>query len=104
MLRSLLVPADSRRKVAKARETEADAVVLDWEDAVADGAKADARLYTVEALRAGLSGVQLMLVRISRVGCGNFREDCRALGERLPGGIMLRNAGRRRMFMSSRNS
>ena len=84
MLRSLLfVPADSQRKLAKARETEADALVLDWEDSVGDGEKAAARRRTVEALGAGSPRGQVMLVRVNRAGSDAFREDCQALSERL---------------------
>jgi len=90
MLRSLLfVPADSQRKLAKARETEADALVLDWEDSVGDGEKAAARRRTVEALGAGSPRGQVMLVRVNRAGSDAFREDCQALSARLPDGIML---------------
>ena len=54
-LRSLLfAPGDSERKIAKALGGEADAVILDLEDAVAPAAKETARLY-VASLLPGLS-------------------------------------------------
>jgi citrate lyase subunit beta/citryl-CoA lyase len=46
----LSVPATSERKLAKARETEADEVVIDLEDSVAADAKGDARNAAVGAL------------------------------------------------------
>ena len=46
----LSVPASSQRKLAKAAELSADEVVIDLEDAVAIGAKDEARAATVAAL------------------------------------------------------
>jgi citrate lyase subunit beta / citryl-CoA lyase len=46
----LSVPGSSERKLAKAAELTADEVVIDLEDAVAVGAKDDARAATVAAL------------------------------------------------------
>ena len=39
----LFVPADSERKLAKARDTAADALILDLEDSVAASARPHAR-------------------------------------------------------------
>jgi citrate lyase subunit beta / citryl-CoA lyase len=90
MLRSLLfVPADSERKLAKAKEVRADALVLDLEDAVAPAAKAAARRRMAEALQTGMRRDCVMLVRVSGVGSETFRDDCEALGACLPDGIML---------------
>jgi citrate lyase subunit beta/citryl-CoA lyase len=46
----LSVPGSSERKLAKAAELAADEVVIDLEDAVAVGAKDDARAATVATL------------------------------------------------------
>ena len=39
----LFVPADSERKISKALDSEADAIIFDLEDSVAAGQKAAAR-------------------------------------------------------------
>jgi citrate lyase subunit beta/citryl-CoA lyase len=58
-LRSLLfVPGDSERKIARARDCGADALILDLEDSVAPSEKANAR--------ARVSG----LIELSRNGPG----------------------------------
>ena len=49
----LYLPASNPRAVEKARGLNADAVILDLEDAVAPDAKAEARAAAVEALKAG---------------------------------------------------
>jgi citrate lyase subunit beta/citryl-CoA lyase len=49
----LYLPASNARAIEKARGLNADAVILDLEDAVAPDAKADARAAAVEALSAG---------------------------------------------------
>lgn len=56
-LRSVLfLPASNPRAIEKARESAADAVVLDLEDAVAPEAKADAREQALAALNQGFPG------------------------------------------------
>ena len=53
MLRSLLfVPGDSERKIAKAADSAADALILDVEDSVLPERKAEARGLCREALQA----------------------------------------------------
>ncbi len=49
----LYLPASNARAIEKARGLNADAVILDLEDAVAPDAKSDARKAAVEALTAG---------------------------------------------------
>lgn len=49
----LYLPASNARAIEKARGLNADAVILDLEDAVAPDAKAEARRAAVEALTAG---------------------------------------------------
>lgn len=49
----LYLPASNARAIDKARGLDADAVILDLEDAVAPDAKAEARQAAVEALEAG---------------------------------------------------
>lgn len=55
----LFLPASSPRAVDKARGLNCDVAVLDLEDAVAPGSKADAREAAVEAIRGGGFGPRL---------------------------------------------
>ncbi|HEX4834407.1 MAG TPA: CoA ester lyase [Trebonia sp.] len=59
------VPASSGRFLAKARDLAADEVMLDLEDSVAPGAKADARGLAVAALAAGGWEGKLIAVRVN---------------------------------------
>jgi citrate lyase subunit beta/citryl-CoA lyase len=64
----LYVPGSNRRALEKARTVEADAVILDLEDAVAPSAKEDARREVGEALRAGGWGHRERAVRVNGPG------------------------------------
>lgn len=87
-MRSLLfVPADSERKIARARESGADVVILDLEDSVAGGAKADAR-RTAAAMLAGRRGTPLF-VRVNSFQSGHLEADLEALSGLRPDGLML---------------
>jgi citrate lyase subunit beta / citryl-CoA lyase len=72
--RSLLfVPADSDRKMVKARQAGADAVIFDLEDSVAPAAKAQARLN----MRAQLDAprASLRIVRVNAADTDWYLED-----------------------------
>ena len=82
-LRSLLfAPGSDERKLRRALESEADAVVADLEDAVADDAKAAARDLVVSILREH-SGACAVCVRINGVDTDLWEDDLAAL-EGLP--------------------
>lgn len=91
-MRSLLfVPGDSPRKLAKALDAGADALLIDLEDSVALANKPSARVETrafIEA-HAGRAGVPAIFVRVNAVGSGLIDEDLKAA--LVPGvaGIML---------------
>jgi citrate lyase subunit beta/citryl-CoA lyase len=73
----LFAPGDSARKCEKAAASEADAVILDLEDAVAEANKPTARVLVGEALAAGLgrtAGPQLW-VRINPIGMAHAPLD-----------------------------
>ena len=61
----LSVPASNPRFVARAAQTEADAVLFDLEDSVAPARKADTRALIVRALNETDFGGKLRLVRIN---------------------------------------
>jgi len=87
-LRSLLFcPADSERKIAKARDAGADAVVIDLEDSVAPGAKRDAR----DLAKAALAGPRqvAIIVRVNAVETSFYLGDVAAVVSGAPEAIML---------------
>ncbi len=75
----LFVPGDRPERFDKALNSNADRVIIDLEDAVAQGRKAEARA----ALSGWLSGDRRVLVRINAAGSDEFDEDLRLL--QLPG-------------------
>lgn len=86
----LFVPGDRPDRFEKALESGADVVVLDLEDAVAAGSKAEAR----EAVAAWLSTKRpAAYVRVNAASTGWLAEDLRAIAGR-PGlvGVMLPKA------------
>jgi len=86
----LFVPADSERKVAKALESEADAIIFDLEDSVAPQQKAAARTL-VKGLPARSGGPQWW-VRINPLGSEYLRDDLELLGVADIHGIVLPKA------------
>lgn len=91
-MRSLLfVPGDSSRKLAKALESGADALILDLEDSVAPGAKASAREATAGFLReaAALATRPRLFVRVNALTSGLTDADLDAVIPARPDGVML---------------
>lgn len=86
----LFVPADSEKKIARALESEADAIIFDLEDSVAPTAKARAR----EILK-GLpkrSGGPEWWVRINPLRTDDHRQDLEIIGIADVRGIVLPKA------------
>ena len=86
----LFAPGDSEKKMTKATEGEADIVIFDLEDAVADDAKPAAR----EAIRDFLGGRSeeeraRLWVRVNPLDGPHTRADLAAIMPAKPGGIML---------------
>ncbi len=83
----LFAPADSARKMEKALASAADAVILDLEDSVAEGRKAEAR----DVLRGMLPGVERagVIVRVNPVGTAHHLADLAAVVPGAPDAIML---------------
>jgi citrate lyase beta subunit len=85
----LFTPGDSERKIAKGAAAGADAVVLDLEDGVALGRKAEARATVRKALEEIEFQATERLVRINPVGTGLETEDlAEVLGGR-PDGVVV---------------
>lgn len=88
-MRSLLfVPGDSPRKFARARETAADALIIDLEDAVLPDAKLAARSQVLAMLREG-RGRQKLFVRINAFDTGLAATDLAAVMPGAPDGVFL---------------
>jgi citrate lyase subunit beta / citryl-CoA lyase len=86
----LFVPADSEKKVGKAMESEADAVIFDLEDSVAPGQKAVARQILKSLGRR--SGGPQWWVRVNPLGSEHHKDDLDVIGIADLHGIVLPKA------------
>lgn len=86
----LFVPADSEKKIAKALESEADAIIFDLEDSVAPGQKAAARAILKDL--PARSGGPLWWVRINPIGSEHHKDDLAVLAKPDMAGIVLPKA------------
>ncbi|GAA4339610.1 CoA ester lyase [Pigmentiphaga soli] len=88
-MRSLLfVPGHDARKLAKAPDAGADALILDLEDSVPEGEKARARQVCAEFVAAHRERLPLF-VRINGLATGHALPDLAAVVRAAPHGIML---------------
>ena len=88
-LRSFLfVPGDSERKLARGLVSQADALILDLEDAVAPARKALAQGMVAAALAARAAGGPQLWVRINPMDAGGL-DDLAAVVRAAPDGIMV---------------
>jgi citrate lyase subunit beta/citryl-CoA lyase len=85
----LFVPADSERKLQKAGETGADALILDLEDAVAPPLRSEARQRAADYIR----GKQNIWVRINPIDTEDSAADLDAVMPAAPAGIVLPKPG-----------
>jgi citrate lyase subunit beta/citryl-CoA lyase len=83
----LFVPADSERKLQKARSSGADALILDLEDSVAESARPEARRLAAEFLQKKCDAD--VWVRINPLDSADALEDLKAIMPVAPGGIVL---------------
>jgi citrate lyase subunit beta/citryl-CoA lyase len=83
----LFVPADSERKLGKAADCGADALILDLEDSVAADRRTAARQLAVEFL--GSQSHAETWVRINPLGSSDALDDLRAVVPAGPHGIVL---------------
>ncbi|HEY3779413.1 MAG TPA: CoA ester lyase [Rhizomicrobium sp.] len=89
ILRSLLfVPADSERKLEKARATKADALILDLEDSVSAKRRPHAR-QLVREFGGHAAGRPAIWVRVNPVGSADYKDDLDAAVAARPAGIVL---------------
>jgi citrate lyase subunit beta/citryl-CoA lyase len=85
----LFAPGDSERKMEKATAGTADRVILDLEDAVAEGEKPKARSMVSAFLAANAKERQRIWVRINPIQGPHALADLVAIVGSRPGGIML---------------
>jgi citrate lyase subunit beta/citryl-CoA lyase len=94
-MRSLLfVPADSQRKLEKALGCGADALILDLEDSVAHGAKAEARALAAQGIAAARSAgpAPMLFVRVNSLDTGLTDADLDGVMPAAPDAIVLPKA------------
>lgn len=90
MIRSwLFVPGDHPRKMERSFDSGADALIFDWEDAVAPANKPAARSLGRVILNAAPARRPALFVRVSGLGTRFFEEDLAALPLELLQGIVL---------------
>jgi citrate lyase subunit beta/citryl-CoA lyase len=85
----LFVPGDRPERIAKARASGADAVVVDLEDAVAPANKAAARA----AVAGALDAAQPVVLRINGADTGWFDDDAKLAAHPGVSAVMLPKAG-----------
>lgn len=96
MMRSLLfVPGDSERKLAKAADSGADALILDLEDSVSQSRKVEARQIVASFLTKAQrgAGTPWLIVRINALDTGLSDDDLAAVVSASPDIILLPKAG-----------
>lgn len=85
----LFVPADSDRKLAKAAEAGADALILDLEDSVAPSMKEAARAKARDYLKSASASGAKICVRMNALDTNFWREDLEAVVPHRPHAILV---------------
>ncbi|MBS1786717.1 MAG: CoA ester lyase [Acidobacteria bacterium] len=89
-MRSLLfVPGVSEKMMLKARDTDADALILDLEDAVSPDRKAEARQTVMRMLGDVEFGGKPVFVRVNRFDTGFGEDDAKAISASKAYGAVL---------------
>jgi len=85
----LYMPGANARALDKARTLDADALILDLEDAVAPDAKAQARAQVAAALREGGYGRRECIVRVNALDTPWGMDDLRAIAQAGADAVLL---------------
>lgn len=88
----LFVPGDSARKIERSLAGDAEALILDWEDAVAPAAKGAAREVTVAALAAARPPAARCWIRVNALDSPHFAADLVGLPVAAIAGVVLPKA------------
>jgi citrate lyase subunit beta/citryl-CoA lyase len=86
---ALYMPGSNVRAIRKARELDADAVILDMEDSVAPAAKAEARALACTAVREGGFGRRAVVLRINGLATPWGADDLDAAIAAAPDAILV---------------
>jgi len=89
----LYMPGANERALEKAKGIDADALILDLEDAVAPDAKADARERVCAAVRSGEYGHRELMIRVNGLGTQWHDDDIAAAAAAGPDGIVVPKVG-----------
>ena len=85
----LYMPGSNTRALEKAKTLAADALILDLEDAVAPSAKADARGFVCNAVKAGGYGKRELVIRINSLTSEWGMDDLSAAVQAEPDAILV---------------
>lgn len=87
----LFVPADSERKLTKALSSEADCLILDLEDSVSSGRKAEARRIAAAFLAQAASRAvrPYLMVRVNALSTGLADDDLAGVMAGRPDAVLL---------------
>jgi citrate lyase subunit beta / citryl-CoA lyase len=85
----LYMPGSNARALEKARALQADALILDLEDAVAPDAKAMARNQVADAVKAGGFGKREIVIRVNAPQTPWGKEDMIAAAQAAPDAILV---------------
>ena len=88
----LFIPGDSARKIERALAGDADALIIDWEDAVAPDAKAAAREVTVTTLASARPPAARCWIRVNALDSPHFAADVGVLPVGAIAGVVLPKA------------
>lgn len=86
---ALYMPGSNARALEKAREIDADVLILDLEDAVAPDTKEAARDQVCAAVKAGGYGRRELVIRVNGLDTPWFEADLAAATEAEPGAILI---------------
>jgi citrate lyase subunit beta/citryl-CoA lyase len=93
-LRSVLfVPGANERALEKARALRSDALILDLEDAVAPGAKQEARQRVRACVASGGYGERVLAIRVNGAGTAWHHDDLRAVAAAAPHAVVVPKIG-----------
>ncbi|MCW2770227.1 MAG: CoA ester lyase [Aeromicrobium sp.] len=85
----LYMPGANERALEKAKGIDADALILDLEDAVSPDAKPEARDRVVAAVRSGEYGHRELAIRINGIGTEWHEADLAAAGAAGPDAVLV---------------